>query len=601
MRFSRESIKSFCGDIVPLYIVSDTQIPKGSVKWSASSDAVIVKTFDTERPFAFSDGVLITLYKEGNATVTAEVNGVTLTCNVEITKRLTVTDDTPLNYYIGDLHDHMSLIHTKDEFMTRTTEQPIECLKQIKEEDKIHFSVITDHACLLSERNFYDGFTDTEKVQPMNTVIFPGSESGLDVPVIDRFGLKRQHSGEIVFISSDSYFDFVGDTSWSNLYELLEKTPFAVGILAHPQIVGYGAPTIFNFALNENNDPRFKKALCFVEMGNGELRESNVINEYTYSFALDNGFFVSCTCSSDSHGPVWGYNAQPGKTVLMAPEYSKEAFTDALLNRRAYACESGNLKINYTVNSHRAPCALPLTDKYSFHVDISYFNEDESTVPVKAEVISDNGNTVKTLTDIDFSSFDFDIESSTARYFFLRLVDSKGRRTWTVPVLTGRKCDEIDHSALKPLDKSSFSAVDTMSGNDASTVINGDPLKVWKTENGKASIVIDMKEEKEVSALGHCAPYLERYELRKIGIYNTSDVMTEFASEYTISVSSDGDSFTPVISGRFRVFGDEELITFPKTKARYVKLDIHSNIGKVCESTDYASKPLSIGEISIFE
>ena len=599
MKLSRTKIRSFVGDVLPLWI--EGEMTGNSVKWSADSDTVTVRDFVNGSAASFDYGVILTFNKEGNARVTATAGEETLVCEVEAYKRRTVDDDTPLNYYIGDMHDHMSQIHTENEFRSRTIEQPIDCLEQIKKEDKIHFSVITDHSCLLSEKNFYDGFTDAEKVKPINTVIFPGSESGLDVPNLDRFGLKRQNSGEIVCINADDYFDYRGDTAYDRLYDLIDRCPFVVLTLAHPQIVGYGAPTVWNFALDRNNDPRFKRGLCFVEMGNGEIRESNIINEYTYSFALDNGFFVSTTCSSDSHGPVWGYDAQPGKTVLMAQDYSKEAFLEALLSRRAYACESGNLKINYTVNSHRAPCTLPLSEKYNFHVDISYFKEDESTVPVKVDVISDYGNTVKTIEGIDFSSFDFEIESSTARYFFLRFVDSKNRRTWTFPVLTGRECDKKDLSSLNPLDKSSFAATDLLTGNDASVLVNGDPMTVYKTDKGKASIVIDMKESKSFKAFGHCAPYLERYELRKIGIYNTSEVMAEFASAYTLSVSNDGESFTDIVSGCFRVFGDEEIVTFPEVNARYIKLDISSNVGDASGSEDYRGRPLSVAEISVFE
>ena len=86
---------------------------------------------------------------------------------------------------------------------------------------------------------------------------------------------------------------------------------------------------VWNFSLEKNNTPALRRMVKLVEVGNGGDRKSNLINEYVYSVALDNGFRVSTCCSSDSHGPVWGYGAFPGKTVLMAPEKSREAFLDA--------------------------------------------------------------------------------------------------------------------------------------------------------------------------------------------------------------------------------------------------------------------------------
>ena len=113
-----------------------------------------------------------------------------------------------------------------------------------------------------------------------------------------------------------------------------------------------GVPQIsewaFEFALHGQNEGISRLMRC-VEMGNGTDRNCNLLHEYAFSEALDAGFRVTTTCGSDGHRE-WGFKVCPGKTVIMASERSKEAFTDALMNNRAYASDSGNVKLRLLVN-----------------------------------------------------------------------------------------------------------------------------------------------------------------------------------------------------------------------------------------------------------
>ena len=244
-------------------------------------------------------------------------------------------------------------------------------------------------------------------------------------------------------------------------------------------------------------------------MGDGSERQQNLIHEYSYSVALDNGFKVSTTCSSDSHGaksdnpngPKWGYKRFPGKTVIMAKEKSREAFVDALRHNRFYGCESGNLKLRYTVNGKAAPAELDITSNYKFHVDISYFKEDETTKPISCRVVSDGGKTLLELSDIDFSSFDFEIASDTAHYFYLRFVDECGRRTWSYPVWTGREFIKKSSPDLCEIDLTGATATDILTGNDAARLINRDVNDFWESGSNEACVVIDLKQEQKISAL----------------------------------------------------------------------------------------------------
>ena len=358
---SKNEINSFCGNVVPLTFKGE-----GKVNWSTDSDAVTIRTF-SEGELAFSNGVLLTLQKAGSATVTAECNAEKYQCKINIREMKTWSGE-PLNYYVGDLHDHTTDEHNHDKFIVRESGFPIDVINAVKEDGRMDFHVISDHTKTLNQRDFFRGFTDDEISEPKEHIAFPGSESEVTVVVEDRYGIPHKNSGEIVVFNANNYSYA---HSWEEFFKDYENSPFAVAILAHPQVSGFSVKGIWNFDLDKNNSPDMRRLIKGIEMGNGGDRESNMLNEYVYSKALDNGFKVSTTCSSDSHGNSgWGYGIFPGKTVIMAAEKTKEAFLDAFNNSRFYACSSGNHKLTVTVNGKMAPCTLEETDTYEFKVDI---------------------------------------------------------------------------------------------------------------------------------------------------------------------------------------------------------------------------------------
>lgn len=594
VRLSRERIDSFCGNVLPLRLLSSSDLSGQPISWRVEGESVALRTFSSEADHPFSDGVLLTLTKPGLSSVFAEWNGESYCCPVSVRPMKTAASDGPFQYYIGDFHDHTTTEHNHDRFAARETGFPIDLIRQIRDENRLDFHVVSDHASTLNPRDFFRGFADEEAAQPMELIVFPGSESEVSAVETDRYGYFHKNSGEIVTVNASN---FSSVRSWDEFYREMEGSPFAVCALAHPQIVGWSVPGIWNFSLHRNNTPRLKNMVKMVEMGNGGDRESNQLNEYIYSVALDNGFRVSTTCSSDCHGPRWGYDVFPGKTIIMAQEKSKEAFLDAMLHNRIYACESGNLKLKYTVNKTPAPCNLAPADIYDVHLEIDCFREDESTLPIRCQLISDGGKTVFSHEGAPFSRLDFSIESDSASYFYLRLMDSQGRKTWSPPVYTGRRPAPDSRDFLISMDKSGCTATDETTGLDASLLLCDDPSMVWTSEQGRASILIDMKEIRTIAGFSHY-PFPVTRELLKGS--STPAKLAEFPSEYRVSVSTDGKTFSEWDHGVFRIFGGEEIIPHEECEARYVRLEILSTVGCASGLTAYKAAPLTIGEITIY-
>lgn len=597
VKLSREEIESFHGDVVALKLVSEDDISSDEILWSADSDKVKIRDdFKLDEHFPFTNGILITLMEPGVATVTATHKDKTYSCKITVRNRMKAESSDKLNYYIGDLHDHTCPINDYFEFAKRTESRPVDYVRQLKEEGLMDFGVISDHSEPLSEKEFFENFLMVEEEKPMRTVMFPGCENEVIVIEEDRFGIKNKKGGEVVSFNCPDYKE---SHSWEEFFEKVASEPFAVCTLAHPQIVGFSVPGVWDFSLGKNNSETLKHAVKMIETGDGSNRQSNLINEFIYSVALDNGFKLSTTCSSDSHGPKWGYHRFPGKTIIMAPERSKEAFLDAIWSNRIYGCESGNLKLRYSVNGSFAPATLTPSDKYRFHVEISYFNEDETTVPVKCQVISDHGKIIKVIENVDFSDFDFEIDAPDAGYFFLRFVDSKTRRTWSPAVWTGRPLKGTLPSPLAPVDKSGFTVTEIKSGNAADVLVNNDPMESYVADSDSPSFVIDMNRIEKISALGHY-PRVIRRKLLNDWYGGTPAILAEFPSEFAIYTSLDGKNYDKCADGIFRTFGSEEIIEFSEREARFVKLEILSNVGKF-KGGEFENSRTALGELTVFK
>ena len=111
-------------------------------------------------------------------------------------------------------------------------------------------------------------------------------------------------------------------TTYEEFEENMKYSKAPVAVFAHPHTVGSSTPGIWSFEYSDHNTELMKHIIRGIEMGSGTDGKCNILHEYAISAALDAGFKVSTTCSSDAHGPKYGYDVIPGKTVIMATEHS---------------------------------------------------------------------------------------------------------------------------------------------------------------------------------------------------------------------------------------------------------------------------------------
>ncbi len=591
IKLSKSKIFSYVGDVIPLKLIGEDNLRYKDIKWSTTGGVCHFREFSGAARGAFNNGILVTLDKVGEGSVTAEYDGVSYTASVSV-REMKRYSGGELHYYLGDMHDHTTNDHNPATFPTRTKNLLSDYLAFIKDADNIDLSVISDHGDVVDAYCFFDGFVQAEET-PTNTVIFPGTESEITLMERDRYGIEYKNSGEIVVLNADN---FSAALTYEEFNKDLETSPYALCTLAHPQIVGSGTPAIglWRFKLDEYNRGDFLGHVKLIERGNGTARASNIINDFVYSVALDCGFKVSTTCSSDNHGAPWGKLGCPGKTVIMATERSREAFRDAIENQRVYSSDSGNVKLYYTVNGSTAPATVEATDKYSFHVEVGYFEDDATTNPYKLQLISDYGKVIYEAIDADLTSFDFEVNAPTARWFYLRLVDREARKTFSHPTYTTLPIDP-PAPKLEPIPKTGFTAHDLVTDTDASVLLNDNPCEIYKSTACTADFVIDMKEERRVSALGHYTQILGK----SCGATDPYTIAT-FAAEYEILTSLDGEEYTSVSDGFVRTYSGEVLLRFPETSARYLRFKVRSTAGAVSEYPELAGAKVTVAELTPF-
>jgi len=157
---------------------------------------------------------------------------------------------------------------------------------------------------------------------------------------------------------------------------------------------------------------------------------------------------------------------------------------------------------------------------------------------------------------------------------------------------------------LKPIDLSSATAVDTLSGADASAAIDGDVYRTWEAPSGQASVVVDLGRIQTVSAIGNYPRIITRPQKsadpETYAKWREDHHSATIPTAFEVYTSVDGTTYEKQTDGIFRMFGGENIVTFAPTNARYVRLDLLSTVGKDAFPRIYENAKCSIGNLAVF-
>ena len=171
---------------------------------------------------------------------------------------------------------------------------------------------------------------------------------------------------------------------------------------------------------------------------------------------------------------------------------------------------TGNVKLSYTVNGKTAPTTLENEGTYRFHVELGYFRPGEPDTHIqKCRLITDRGIALAELEKMG-DNFAFTVTAPDSHYFYLCLIDEKGRKTWSCPVWTGKPFEKKKEKKLTPIPKSAMTVWDRVTETAVPEILNDDPMDNWNSCATTADLVFDLGTRQKVSALSHYPFWIDR-------------------------------------------------------------------------------------------
>ena len=341
------------------------------------------------------------------------------------------TSDGKLTQYFGQLHSH-----TTNSDGAGSVEDAFKHASTVKD---IDFLAVTDHSNSLETTagtaNIKDGSSSTKWLY--------GRDMADKYTVSDKF--TGIYGYEMTWSNGTGHINTYNSAGFENrntakyklssglktYYDVLKTVPDTISQFNHP------GTTFGDFNDFANYDPVIDNLITLVEVGNGEgaIGSNGYFPSYQYyTRALDKGWHVAPTNNQDNHKGKWG-DANTARSVLLADSLDRDDLYDAMRNRRAYATEDQNLKVNYTLNGEEMGTIL---DSKPSDVNIKVTAEDPDGEAIgKVEVIVNGGKVVaeKNFTESKIDT-DFKLPADYS-YYYIRIDQKDKDIAVTAPVWTG--------------------------------------------------------------------------------------------------------------------------------------------------------------------
>lgn len=568
-----------------LQLCGEDQLENAPVRWMSSDETVVrIRNFIGEEG-GFSDKVLLTLLKEGTAQVTASLDGETASCPVAVRHIRHADPEEKMSYYRGDMHAHTGF---SDGVGT-----PQMALSRVKQEETLDFYIISDHGSWYTPLKCFENVLAAEEATGEGFVALAAQEADLYLTQQDDYGFSVNQGGELLTYQGEKW---ACTTDWDHFFERVgEHSGLMLGI-PHPSDVGNPDGNIWNgFNLPYLREPRARQYLRFVEILNSPTFEAyNLLHERIFSQALDFGYHVCPSAGSDTHSYNWGEGAMWSRTVIMAPELSKEAVIDAMQSGRVYVTESGNVKLKFQVNGVHPGGVVQACDFYLCDFSFDVFkpaNENERIV--KAQLFSDYGEVVASV-DLNRirGNYTLGCDNPNARYFYLRLTDAAGDRTWSPPIFTSNLPDEplnLPKGHKIPLEECKILSA---TGKNPEKIINGNPNDGWLSEKMPGEILVDLGKMRKVCGMGYYHHFVE--------VKNCTHV-AQLLGKCKVEASLDGLQFHEVMRRSIRSYGSEQVTPFAPCEARYLRVTLLTSVGMERGTPKYRDIPAAVGELCFYQ
>ena len=321
--------------------------------------------------------------------------------------------------YFGGLHSHTNL--------SDGTGTPNDAYAWARDNAKADYLAITDHS------NWLEGDKDLINETITDVSLSTSAEWKQLHQVADTFNKDGEFVAiaayEMTWSGSTGGWGHINtyNTPWfasrsnskmdlKSYYAKLAQSPQSISQLNHP------GTTFGDFSDFGYYTPEADNVVNLIEVGNGEgaVRSSGYWPSYnSYTRALDKGWHVAPTNNQDNHKGNW-VNSNTARTVIVAPNLTRESLYEAMSNRRVYATEDENLSIDYTVNNQ--PMGSILSSPSTLNAKINISDPDSTDVIGKVSVIVDGGVVLATKT-FTTNSAQWEVAFDTSYSYYYIKVD----------------------------------------------------------------------------------------------------------------------------------------------------------------------------------
>jgi len=332
------------------------------------------------------------------------------------------------NIYFGGMHSHTNLSDG-----TGTPQQAYDSAKAAGAD----FMAVTDHS------NWFDGDSATVAA---NLAGGPSTEwatlkaaaDANNVPgtFVGIAGYEMTWSGGPGHINT---FNTVGyDTrthtamTLTAYYAQLAQYPQSISQLNHPGTT-FGTFDDFGHWTAEAD-----AVVDLVEVGNGEgpVHQAGYFPSYQYyQMALDKGWHVAPSNNQDNHKGNWMFS-NDARTVVLAPELTRDAIFEAIRQKRVYATEDKDLRVTYFLNG--AVMGSSLDNPSTLNFNITFSDAQITDIITKVSIIANGGVVVASTTpNTNAGTWNFTMPTDPYSFYYVRIDQADTDVAVTAPVWTG--------------------------------------------------------------------------------------------------------------------------------------------------------------------
>lgn len=306
-----------------------------------------------------------------------------------------------MHFFYGNLHSHTAY--------SDGTGSPEDVYKWARDVIGYDFYAITDHAELLTEKEWVDIGDKTKEF----------NEDGRFVP-IRGFEYTNYLLGHINIFNTSSYRGVFSAPRLRGIYRWIESQPHALAELNHP-----GSPL---GAFGKLTIPETIKDQVFgMETGNGYNRNSSNLFIPFYNLALHAGYYLAPLYNMDNH--ILDENGC--RTVIIAPELTRDSLLEALHARRVYAVDNPSAKVAFKCNGAWMGSRITAN---AIHCEITASNNKPIT---QIRVVSDHldSQQYQFYGDVYEVALTLDLTIAASTFFYLQVFSQEVSRPNSNPEL----------------------------------------------------------------------------------------------------------------------------------------------------------------------